>query len=133
MYLDTEIHINDSIYVGNATLIGDRSIKLNIPIELSRIVEFGDEVTITINTDVFRTQKLESIGSSAKGWSIIYLLRSEEQELAEELSYMRINLAKSNSQLDSIRNAIKDLDGLPTLTKFTSFLANIKEILHYDE
>lgn len=126
------ITIDGKTYAGEATA---QEQKLAVLVEENIATGFGwnKAMTVTAGGTEYSVSALLLLAQTGVLLRAEWELDSDLAALEKQLEKAEQEIAERDSIISRIRQAIKDLGTLPTLTKLMAFLSAVKEAIHYDD
>jgi hypothetical protein len=96
---------------------------------------FAWDKTMQVNIDgaEHTVTALRSIGRYDDQVRCEWDIASEAVELASQLAAAQATINENNSRIEKIRQAIRNIGLIPTLSELKAFLTAVKEAIHYDD
>lgn len=127
------LKINGTEYEGEAR-VTEKTVDVMITAKMSDAFAWDAPIAVTVNGVEYSVNGLQMLTQNGDRIQVAWHRESDAENLERQLTEAQTELTESNSRLDAIREAIKDLGtGIPTLTKLTAFLSAVKEAIHYDD
>ena len=124
------ITIEGKTYAGEATAM-EQKLAVLIEANISDGFSWDKQMTILAGNTEYTVSGLRMLAQTGVLLRVEWELDSDLAALEKQLEKAEKEIAERDSMLDRIRAAIEDLGTMPTLTKMLTFLAAVKEAIHY--
>ncbi len=126
------IVIDGKEYNGSGQIEGNR-LSVIFMGDMADAFQWDKTMTVVIDGAEHTVSSLRSIGRYDEQVRCEWDIASEAVELASQLAAAQATINESNGRIEKIRQAIRNIGLIPTLSELKAFLTAVKEAIHYDD